>query len=235
MGLSLAYWWLSAQGKGVAPQVNPSSVRQVAEPAPDKVSLALTGGSAAGASAALAGAAPGVGGGGDSRFRLLGVVAQGAGTGVALMAVDGQAAKPYRSGTLVLEPYYLAKVQAQSVVLRSQGQTSGGVEIKLSPVTGKTSTGASLAILPPPGAGNVLPLQAPGVPAGSSGKNEHGVIGADEAQALASFRSGVSAANAAPGKMADTSAKAGFSDLMKAVGGVSPPMPGGAMAGPPAQ
>ena len=54
-----------------------------------------------------------------SRFQLLGVMAGGATQAAALMAVDGQAAKPYRVGALVAEGWVLQSAQDRRVSLVS--------------------------------------------------------------------------------------------------------------------
>ena len=52
-----------------------------------------------------------------SRFKLTGVVASGANSGYALIATDGQAAKPYRVGAAVSEALVLQSVAIRSAAL----------------------------------------------------------------------------------------------------------------------
>jgi hypothetical protein len=58
----------------------------------------------------------------DGRIRLLGVIAQGArGKGIALMAVDGQAAMPVRAGETIAAGLTLTEVRADGVLLSRDG------------------------------------------------------------------------------------------------------------------
>ncbi len=58
-----------------------------------------------------------------SRFALVGVMEGGPHAGAALMAVDGQPAKPYRVGAVVVEGVVLQSVQGRRISL---GSTSDG-------------------------------------------------------------------------------------------------------------
>jgi general secretion pathway protein C len=55
-----------------------------------------------------------------SRFQLTGVVSLGAGKGVALLAIDGKPARPYRIGSTVEAGWVLQSVQPRSVALGSE-------------------------------------------------------------------------------------------------------------------
>ena len=231
LGLSVAYWWLLAQGKSAAPQVAPVSLPPANEPTVDKVAQALSGavgGSVGAPAGAASAAAPSLAG--DSRFSLVGLVAQAHGAGVALLGVDGQAAKPFRTGALVQEPYYLAKVLPQSVLLRTKEQTSGELEIKLNLFPTKPAGGPSLAVLQPAalpaGSGVTMPASNP------VAKVDGAVTGAEEAQAPAvprpNFGQALNAAIA--GKGTDAAAKPGFSEMFRSAGGIASPLPVGSAA-----
>jgi general secretion pathway protein C len=64
-----------------------------------------------------------------SRFVLTGIVALGAGRGVALLAIDGTPAKPYRVGSLVEEGWVVQSVAARSVALGAAA--TGPVRLQL--------------------------------------------------------------------------------------------------------
>jgi general secretion pathway protein C len=69
----------------------------------------------------------------QSRFKLLGVIAQGeAGAhGSALIAVDGAPAKPYRVGQVVVDNVALQSVTAGSAALAAPGQPQGSITLSL--------------------------------------------------------------------------------------------------------
>lgn len=60
----------------------------------------------------------------SARMRLLGVVADRNSGGVALISIDGQAAKPYRVGSQIEDGYRLTKVAKRSATL-SPAQSAG--------------------------------------------------------------------------------------------------------------
>jgi hypothetical protein len=225
LGLSVAYWWLLAQGKGAVPQMAPVSLAPAPEPSVDQVARALSGPNG-GASAAVR-AAPEVAA--DARFSLVGLVAQGHGKGVALLGVDGQAAKPFQIGALVKDPYYLVQVLRQSVLLRTKEQASGGLEIKLNPPPAPSSGGSSLALLQPAALPSTVgALNAQPSPAS---KSEVSVTGAEEAQAPAIPRPTFGQAlNAAGSKGAESAVRAGLSEMYRSAGGIAPPLPVGSGA-----
>jgi general secretion pathway protein C len=64
-----------------------------------------------------------------SRFALTGVVALGAGRGVALVSIDGKPAKPYRIGSQLEEGWVLQSVAARSVALGAEA--TGPVRLQL--------------------------------------------------------------------------------------------------------
>jgi general secretion pathway protein C len=94
-----------------------------------------------------------------SRFQLIGVAAPRAGTsgpGVALIAVDGKPARPYRVGALVDGDWHLQTISARAVSLGPSGG-SAAVQLEL-PLLPPPATGT----LPPAGA--VVPPPRPNVP-----------------------------------------------------------------------
>ncbi len=114
-GLSAGYWGLQAWGRAPVTPV-PASV--IAPPVVDAVLLAR----ALGALSTVAPrveAAPAV----VSRYALQGVVSVGTARGAALIAVDGQPARPFRLGATVTEGLVLQAVTAQQVRL---GAAIGG-------------------------------------------------------------------------------------------------------------
>lgn len=71
-----------------------------------------------------------------SRFKLLGVIALGARSGSALIAVDDAPAKPYRVGQAVTDDLLLQSVKARSVTLAASLQDNDGVTLELPPLPG---------------------------------------------------------------------------------------------------
>jgi len=110
-GLSAGYWVLQALGR--AP-VTPVPASASAPPEVDAVLLARALGALPAAAPVLE-AAPAA----ASRYTLQGVVAVGTSRGVALIAVDGQPARPFRLGAEVTEGLVLQAVSAQQVRLGS--------------------------------------------------------------------------------------------------------------------
>lgn len=93
-----------------------------------------------------------------ARFQLIGVAAPRAGTrgpGVALIAIDGKPARPYRIGALVDGDWHLQTISARGISLGPSGGTPA-LQLEL-PVLPPPATGT----LPLPGA---IPPPAPIVP-----------------------------------------------------------------------
>jgi general secretion pathway protein C len=111
-GLSMGYWLLQVLGRSPLTPVAASA--QLAE-APDPAALARVLGAAP--QAALEAAGPVVAPPLSSRFQLLGVVADRADGGAALIAIDGQPPKPYRVGATLEGGVVLQAVQRRSVRL----------------------------------------------------------------------------------------------------------------------
>ena len=71
-----------------------------------------------------------------SRFKVSGVIALGASQGSALIAIDGQPAKPFRVGDRVTEELLLQTVLARSITLAADRQGHGSITLELPPVPG---------------------------------------------------------------------------------------------------
>jgi len=108
-GLSAGYWGLQAWGRS---PITPVPASASAPPVVDTVLLASALG-ALSAAAPMAEAAPAA----ASRYALQGVVAVGTARGAALIAVDGQPARPFRVGAEVTVGLVLQAVTAQQVRL----------------------------------------------------------------------------------------------------------------------
>jgi general secretion pathway protein C len=114
-GLSLGYWTLQVLGR--SPLTPVSTTAQLPE-APEPAALARVLGATPQAAAV---SAPAVAPPLSSRFQLLGVVADGSDGGAALIAIDGQPAKPYRVGATLEGDVVLRAVQRRSVRLAPPG------------------------------------------------------------------------------------------------------------------
>jgi general secretion pathway protein C len=71
-----------------------------------------------------------------SRYKLIGVIAQGSRRGSALIAVDGEPAKPFRIGELVTDGMLLQSVEARRVSLAPEMTGNAGVTLELPPLPG---------------------------------------------------------------------------------------------------
>jgi general secretion pathway protein C len=71
-----------------------------------------------------------------SRFKLVGVIAQGSQRGSALIAVDGEAAKPFRVGERVTDGMLLQSVTARAVTLAPEMADNQSVTLELPPLPG---------------------------------------------------------------------------------------------------
>lgn len=91
-----------------------------------------------------------------ARLVLLGVVANRAKTGVALIAVDGKAAKPYRVGSQIEDSYTLKSVAARSATVAPLSQAGAAFTLELAPPANAPPAAfprlptALLPVIPPP-------------------------------------------------------------------------------------
>lgn len=115
---SVVYWGLRIRGEASGGQA-PVPVAAPAETQPDPQAVARVLG-ASGVAAAPASIA--------SRFALQGVVASPSGGGSALIAVDGQPARPYVVGNAVGEGWVLRSVAGRQAVLAA---SDGGAAVTL--------------------------------------------------------------------------------------------------------
>lgn len=132
-GLSAGYWLLqvSSQGgwtpvQGMAPSV----------PQADTDSVARALGAFGPVEQGAAPAAP-------SRLRLLGVIVQGASLGAALIAVDGQPARPWQVGAAVAEGLVLQSIDQRSVRLGESRSGATTMELKVPPLPNAERPGAA--------------------------------------------------------------------------------------------
>lgn len=111
--VSALAWGLAVQQalKEASPAESPRAPFMSAPALPSAAELArLLGGAAA---PDVAAASP------AQRFVLLGVIARASGQGVALIAVDGQPAKPFAAGTELAPGFVLRQVSAREALLAS--------------------------------------------------------------------------------------------------------------------
>lgn len=111
---SVSYWSLQFVGSSTAPV----KAAEIAAPAPQNNPADLA--RVFGPPVAMATAAPDVAAqpiDPGARFALVGVVADRASSGVALIAVDGKAARPYRVGSQIEDEYTLKSVALRSATL----------------------------------------------------------------------------------------------------------------------
>jgi len=90
-----------------------------------------------------------------ARLRLLGVVANRAQAGVALISVDGQPPRPYRVGSALEGGWKLQKVSTRSATLTSADSRAPTVTIELASMPGALATNGAQPPAP------VLPQAAP--------------------------------------------------------------------------
>ncbi len=148
-GASMVFWVLKFVGGSAAP-ANAAVVSATSNFAQDASALSRgLGGSSATPAVAGAAAAP-ASNINASRFVLTGVVAgQLAGRGIALIAVDGKGAKPYRVGQEVTSGVMLQSVRARQARLAVGAQTADSVLLEL-PVLASAIVGTAIPISPPP-------------------------------------------------------------------------------------
>ena len=126
---SAAFWGLRLSSPPAGAPYRPAAAPVAAEPD----TTALSGVLGARPGVAVAAAAPAAG-----RFTLLGVLAGSSHAGAALIAVDGQPAKPYRVGSVVAPGYVLQSVAPRRAVLGGgdgDGPSSGsGLTVDMAPL-----------------------------------------------------------------------------------------------------
>lgn len=106
---SATYWVLKWTATANLPSIAAPSVKTPTQADPQVVARLLGGGQSATVAAVVDRTA--------NRFKLTGVVASGAKGGYALIATDGQAAKPYRVGAAVSDSLVLQSVAIRSAAL----------------------------------------------------------------------------------------------------------------------
>ena len=72
----------------------------------------------------------------QSKYKLLGVIAQGGQRGSALIAIEGQPAKPYRVGDALADNLVLQAVKARSATLATDLRSPTGVTLELPALPG---------------------------------------------------------------------------------------------------
>lgn len=146
---ALAFWLLGSRGQGGGVS---ALVADTALHADDHLLARLLGYSDAPppAESAEAAATPD---GGSGRFVLQGAVANQFGTGIAVIAVDGQPGRPFRAGQEVADGWTLEAVGRRSARL----QAKGGRAMELS--FAAAGTGANLAGGVPPHGSSATPVQ----------------------------------------------------------------------------
>ena len=68
-----------------------------------------------------------------SRFRLTGIIASGAGRGVALVSVDGKPSKPYHEGSQLEAGWMLQSVEPRRIALAADAKAPVGLRLELPP------------------------------------------------------------------------------------------------------
>ncbi len=135
----------------------PASSLAVARPAAPTADLSRLLGAAPALPAQ--GAAP-ASGASDARFKLIGVVAQTQGAGIALLSIDGKPARAFRAGAPVDGGWVLQQVGPLSATL---GPAGGGPALTLSL---PPPPGAARGV--PSGSGAAAPTAAPQAPGGAA-------------------------------------------------------------------
>jgi general secretion pathway protein C len=133
---SVTWWSLKFVGAGARTLTAAALATPV--PGSDATDLAKVFGPPASAPVAALAAAPSAIDPG-TRFALVGVVANRASSGVALISVDGKAARPYRVGSQIEESYTLKSVATRSAVLEPSAPAGAPFTLELTPVAGAAS------------------------------------------------------------------------------------------------
>jgi general secretion pathway protein C len=149
--VAISVTWWSLKFVGARATTTTAAALSVPAPGSDPADLAKVFGPPIAASEAAMAAAPAAIDPG-TRFALIGVVADRASSGVAIISVDGKAARPYRVGSQIEESYKLKSVATRSAVLEPSAPAGAPFTLELTTVVGAVRPGASLppAILSPP-------------------------------------------------------------------------------------
>ena len=122
--------------------------------------------------------AAGVGRHDTTRFVLSGVVATMPGGGVALIAVDGEVAKPYSVGTELAPGYVLQSITGDQVTLTETSQASVSTVLTMTGKEPGMQTNAGAPVSRPQVSGAMVDAKpwsltvAPGVPAGPAARQD---------------------------------------------------------------
>lgn len=133
--------WVQAPAGDTAPEALPVEAAQLS------ALLGAGGGGDKAVSASAAPAAPAL----ASRFVITGVVASPSSQGVALIAVDGQPAKPYRVGAVIVEGVMLQSVAPRKAVLAASRKGPALLTLELPAATSgvaATAPPSTLSIVP---------------------------------------------------------------------------------------
>ncbi len=94
----------------------------------------------------------------STRLSLVGVVANRSSAGVALISVDGKAARPYRVGSRIEESFTLKSVAVRSAVLEPASPPGGPFTLELAP---PSNTALAPPAVPAPGTAPPAPTAPP--------------------------------------------------------------------------
>jgi general secretion pathway protein C len=103
-----------------------------------------------------------------SRLALAGVVAGRSRAGVALIAVDGRPAKPFRVGAVVVDDVVLQSVERRRAVLAGKGQPAVTLELPAPASSSVSAAPPPMMATPGPVPGQAFPPGVPVIPAPGS-------------------------------------------------------------------
>ena len=99
----------------------------------------------------------------STKFVLFGLAGTAGGQGVALIALDGKPAKPYRVGSLVADDLVLKSISKTGVTLATSVNSSDGVTLEL-PERKPANTLVAAVRFPALSPNNAIPVPAPNLP-----------------------------------------------------------------------